>query len=125
SKYLSAGVQLKLGFGLGVKNQPPKEEENEVVVEEKVEVQEPEPEPEAIVVAEEKPALTVAEINYIESPLVFGEIDQARVGEHITERLDSIATMVNKHETLRLQITGHTCDLGSDSLNKRVGMKRA
>ncbi len=127
SNYLSAGVQLKLGFGLGAKKQSLEEEEEVVIVEEVVESQEPEP----VVVAKqpkeepEKPTITDSEITYIEEPLVFGNIDQTQVPEPLAERLNTIAHMVNKDETVKLHITGHTCDLGSDSLNKRVGMDRA
>src|SRR5699024_8461089 len=72
-----------------------------------------------------KPIFTDTEITYIEEPLVFGNIDQTQVPEPLAERLNTIAHMVNKDETVKLHITGHTCDLGSDSLNKRVGIERA
>ncbi|WP_417359604.1 OmpA family protein [Galbibacter sp.] len=127
SNYISAGVQLKLGFGLGAKKQSLEEEEDVVIVEEAVEVQEPKP----VVVAKqpkeelEKPTFTDSEFTYIKEPLIFGNIDQTQVPEPLAERLNTIAHMVNKDETVKLHIMGHTCDLGSESLNQRIGLERA
>jgi len=36
-----------------------------------------------------------------------------------------IVDLMRENENIRLQITGHTCDLGSDALNMRLGQERA
>lgn len=39
--------------------------------------------------------------------------------------LMEIVDLMRENENIRLQITGHTCDLGSDALNMRLGQERA
>lgn len=128
SNYFAAGVQLKLGFMLGKSkqttpkqlmepeqtlepNQPVELVEQEVVVEQEVE--------------SEKPLLSTQEVDYIEQPLVFTEIDKSSVPSSLKGRLDSIANLVKDTDGVYIKVTGHTCDLGSESLNQRVGMQRA
>ncbi|MDG3582908.1 OmpA family protein [Galbibacter pacificus] len=126
SNYLSAGIQVKLGFQPG-KRDVPEQGEERIVVKETVEVKEQAP----VVVKEPKggaakrPVFTGTEIAYIEGPLVFGNIDRTDIPEPLTGRLDTIADMLNKEETAQLRITGHTCNVGNESLNKRIGMERA
>lgn len=39
--------------------------------------------------------------------------------------LDRIAVVMNQYPDLTLQIKGHTCDIGTTSVNDRVGLRRA
>lgn len=126
SNYLSAGIQLKLGFNLRRQNRvapteivvaPVEPEAPPTEVEQVVEVVEPE--------SPVEPRLTAKEIAFIGEPLVFGEINKSEVPSSMKERLDSIAQLVKGVEGANLKVTGHTCDLGSESLNQRVGMQRA
>lgn len=41
------------------------------------------------------------------------------------QELDNAAEILNKYLDVKICITGHTCCLGSESVNERVGMKRA
>ncbi len=41
------------------------------------------------------------------------------------QELDNAAEILNKYSDVKICITGHTCSLGSESVNERVGMKRA
>lgn len=128
SNYLSAGVKLKLGFMLAKTKQAPTKEimEPEEVVQTNQPTQIVEQE---VVVAEEvepqEAVLSDEQVAYIEQPLVFGEIDKADVPSSLQARLDSIAKLVNDNAGVNIKVTGHTCDLGSESLNQQVGMKRA
>lgn len=126
SNYLSAGIQVKLGFTLG-KNKLSKEiivVEKETIVEEEKAV---------AAVAEQKPVikespkeiLTQEERAYVEEPLVFGSIDQTIVTLELAKRLDQIAATISKDEKLMLHITGHSCDLGTTLVNEKIGMERA
>ncbi|WP_335964731.1 OmpA family protein [Galbibacter sp. PAP.153] len=126
SNYLSAGIHVKLGFQLGKKDVPEQGEER-IVAKEPIEAEEQAP----VVVegpreeATKRPVFTGTEIAYIEEPLVFGNIDRTDIPEPLTGRLNTIAGMLNKEETAQLQITGHTCNVGSEPLNERIGMERA
>lgn len=129
TNYLSAGIQLKLGFMLGEPKQTTQEEIH-VVEEEVVEPQETtevmeEEVAEVEVDQSTEPTLSEQEIVFIKEPLVFGEIDKSDVPSSLKERLDSIAQLVKGVDGVDLKIIGHTCDLGSESLNHRVGMQRA
>lgn len=128
ANYLSAGIQLKLGFKLGRHKTVPPTAIDEVeeavapetppaVVEEVIEVVEAE--------SPKEPTLTAEEIAFIDEPLVFGEIDKSEIPLSLKVRLDSIAQLVKGVEDVNLLVIGHTCDLGSESLNERVGMQRA
>ncbi|WP_335967048.1 OmpA family protein [Galbibacter sp. PAP.153] len=128
SNYLSAGIQLKLGFKLGKNNEFQEKEQEEVIAEGPVEKQQTEP----VVVAEKEkeaipkePTLSATELAYIEEPLIFGNIDRTDIPEALTGRLDTIAGMLNKGEPVQLQITGYTCNVGSEPLNESIGMERA
>ena len=125
SHYFSAGAQLKLGFRLGKSKPSPKEE---IIVEQVVE----EPKlPEVVVEQEvieeepEEPTLSTSEIAYIQEPLDFNEIDKSDVPSDLEDRLDSIAKLLAEVDGTRIKIVGHTCDLGSESINQRIGMERA
>lgn len=41
------------------------------------------------------------------------------------QELDNAAEILNKYSDVKICIIGHTCSLGSESVNERVGMKRA
>ncbi|MDG3581381.1 OmpA family protein [Galbibacter pacificus] len=127
SKYLSVGIQVKLGFRLGKKNALQAEKTEVVTIEEPMETKVLVPKvveknhEENII----EPTLTASEVAYMEKPLVFGNIDQIEIPEQLTERLKTIARLANKNKESKLYITGYTCDLGSESINKKIGMKRA
>lgn len=128
TNYLSAGIQLKLGFMLRKSKQTTQEEvyipEEVVEPQETTEVMEEEV-AEVEVEQPKEPTLSKQEIAFIKEPLVFGEIDKSDVPSSLKERLDSIAQLVKGVDGVDLKIIGHTCDLGSESLNQRVGMERA
>ena len=39
--------------------------------------------------------------------------------------LDSVATMMKRHPDVRIHVNGHACNIGADSYNKRLALKRA
>ena len=127
SKYFSAGIQIKLGFKKSVKDKSQSKEKTVSIIEE------PEDQKEStLVVVEEakvEPSkeimLSKEELTYIKQPLVFGTIDETQLPKELTERLNTIAQMINQKENVDLLITGFTCNLGSTSLNKKIGMERA
>ena len=125
SNYLSAGIHLKLGFQFKKKDGLEQEKE-QIVVKKPMEVKERT----SVVIQEseeatKQPIFTDMEITYMEEPLVFGNLDQTEIPKALAERLNTIADMLKKDKTAQLHITGFTCNIGDESLNKRIGMKRA
>lgn len=130
SRYFSAGIQVKLGFALGkkkmvdktpiavqetiVENAPPL-----VVKEKPVAAQKP------VVEAPVRLGLSKEEIEFIEFPLTFGAINEVAVTKALAERLDAIAVLLKKDSSVTLDITGYTCNLGSQLVNEKIGMQRA
>ncbi|MCR5455644.1 MAG: OmpA family protein [Bacteroidales bacterium] len=43
----------------------------------------------------------------------------------IDQTIDDVATYLKQHPEYKLSIVGHTCDLGSDATNRRIGLARA
>ena len=77
------------------------------------------------VVIEEKPIYTDAELEYIQKPIIFNVINNTVIPSSLDERLDTIAELLKRDEGIDITIIGHTCDLGSEAVNMRVGMQRA
>ena len=136
SKYLSVGIQIKLGFELGKKDKISKSKNN-IIKKEIIKINKPinqsikEQDSTLIIVKQTKeeiikePVITQNELRYINKPLTFGTIDQTELSKELTERLNTIISIVNQKEEVYLLITGFTCDLGSTSINKKIGMERA
>ncbi|MDI3321189.1 OmpA family protein [Pinibacter soli] len=65
------------------------------------------------------------EMGTLQDPVAFGKIGSTDVPEALKPRLDSIANIMKKYPTMRVSVTGHTCDIGSDETNQKIGLKRA
>lgn len=86
-------------------------------VEVKQPVQDPPPAP--------APTITAEETAVVEKAVVFGTIGKTSVSESFKPHLDSIATILNRYPDLHVDIVGHTCDIGTEKENERIGMERA
>lgn len=126
SRYLSAGIQLKLGFML-TKNKPePIQPKAEPVTQTEAPVQQAPPAQQKVV--EPTPAkkeLTPAERAIVEKPLSFQKVGNTDVTPELATRLDEIAKILKSNNDTDLNITGYTCDIGTESRNIEIGMKRA
>ncbi|WP_167398331.1 OmpA family protein [Flavobacterium crocinum] len=129
TRYLSAGIQIKLGFSLAKEKSQPAEPKTETVVQTQVAapVQETPPTQQKIVeTAPVKTELTTEERNYIEKkPLAFQEVGNTSVTPELASRLDEIAKILNANQDTDLNITGYTCDIGTKERNLEIGMQRA
>ncbi|MGN6416992.1 MAG: OmpA family protein [Pseudobacter sp.] len=79
--------------------------------------QDPEPTP--------APTITTEEITVVEKPVVFSKIGNTTLSESFKPHLDSIATILNRYPDLRVDVIGHTCDIGTEKENARIGLERA
>ncbi|MBZ4037610.1 OmpA family protein [Flavobacterium sp. 17A] len=127
SRYLSAGIQLKLGFSLAKDKQQPVQPITETVAQTEAPVQEaPVSKQKAVEAVPQKTELTVTERNYIEKqPLAFEEIGNTSVTPELSVRLDEIAKILKSNKDTDLNITGYTCDIGTEARNLEIGMQRA
>lgn len=129
SRYLSIGFQFKLGFSLAKDKQLSVHQKAAIVNQTQVStlVQESPPVQHKIIEsAPVKTELTTAERNYIEKqPLPFQEIGSTNITPQIALRLDEIAKILNSNRDTELNITGYTCDVGTEARNLEIGMQRA
>lgn len=126
SRYFSAGIQLKLGFML-TKNKPePVPPKEEIMTKTEAPVQEAAPVQQKVVEAPPaKKELTPTERTYVEKPLAFQEVGNTNVTPELATRLDEIAKILKENKDTDLNITGYTCDIGTEERNLEIGMKRA
>ena len=68
--------------------------------------------------------LSEDDLEILKLPIVF-EFGTAELTEKSKENVNIMAEMLAKYPTLQFQVTGHTCDIGSDQANYIVGMRRA
>ncbi|MDJ1481860.1 OmpA family protein [Cytophagaceae bacterium YF14B1] len=69
--------------------------------------------------------ITNKEKQVVEEPMEFDKLGQTEIPESMKSHLDSVAAILLAHPELRVSIVGHTCDLGTEEVNLRVGKKRA
>lgn len=53
------------------------------------------------------------------------DINSYKLSEEQQKTLDNVANLLKEDETILLIINGHTCSLGSEKINYKVGLKRA
>lgn len=70
-------------------------------------------------------SISAAEVETVQQPITFTEIGNIHVPESLKPRTDSIALIMKKYGSLRVSIIGHTCNIGSESTNLKIGLKRA
>jgi outer membrane protein OmpA-like peptidoglycan-associated protein len=133
SRYFSAGIQLKLGFMLNKNKQEPvkttvAEPQAEAPV---VATKQPDPAPQKIVEVPATPApakakeVTADQRTYIEKPLAFEQVGNTAISPQLASRLDEIAAILKESNTTEVNITGYTCNIGTEARNSEIGMMRA
>lgn len=68
---------------------------------------------------------TEEERTYLEKPLAFQEVGNTQVTPELAQRLDKIAEILKENNTVELNITGYTCNIGTPQANLKIGMQRA
>lgn len=137
AKYVSAGIHLKWSFSVKKNKKPiaiapaitetisPVEAPQPVAESPKKEDKKKESDLPPVVVASDSQKLTEEERFIIESPIVFNDINNTKPTLEVEQKLDSIINILNAKPNVKLKIVGHTCNLGSKSLNLRIGRQRA
>ena len=68
--------------------------------------------------------LTEDDLKVLTLPLVF-EFGTAELTAQSEENANKMSEVLAKYPTLKFQVTGHTCDIGSDEANIIIGFRRA
>ena len=68
--------------------------------------------------------LTEDDLKVLTLPLVF-EFGTAELTAQSEENANKMSEVLGKYPTLKFQVTGHTCDIGSDEANIIIGFRRA
>ncbi|RAJ83373.1 outer membrane protein OmpA-like peptidoglycan-associated protein [Chitinophaga dinghuensis] len=68
---------------------------------------------------------TATDTVIIKRPVLFGKLGQIEIPDGAKEQLDSVAAILVKYQDIKIQIIGHTCDIGSATTNMKVGAARA
>lgn len=95
-----------------------------------VTAQAPEPEktiPAAQATPAEKPKdkLSAAELAVLETPLSFAKKGDTTLSAATRSQADKIIAILEIHPAVLVEIQGHTCDMGSNAVNERIGLARA
>jgi OmpA-OmpF porin, OOP family len=66
-----------------------------------------------------------ADSSVFKQPVTFGNLGQTTIPESAYPRLDSMVAILNKFSGTQIEIVGHTCNIGSENENIKVGEERA
>jgi OmpA-OmpF porin, OOP family len=120
---LAVGVQLRLQLGNKKKKRQaavsvniPSERTLKINEEKKEELQK---------AMQNKPAISSNEINNIQEPISFVEFAKTDISKTTKLHLDEVAMLLYKYMDVKIKVTGHTCDLGTDERNHLTGLQRA
>jgi OOP family OmpA-OmpF porin len=82
----------------------------------------PVPDSEAVQAVERPGSEAVATM---QRTVVFGILNKVDVPEGMQAHLDSVADIMNRYPDIRIAITGHTCSIGTERENIKIGEARA
>ena len=136
---MAYGIKLRIGFGSKVKakkeavsvikdlpaaapTQPVKEKEKPKAAEAVVQ-----PEAKEKTTSEKiaQNVLTAEDIELLRTPLQFIEIGDTTLSPAAKAQADKLLDLMQRHDNIELQIEGHTCNIGSEAVNKRISLARA
>lgn len=139
AKLLAYGIQVRLGFGGNAKKQHKAKpvDETPAPATPAPATPAPAPAPAAPATPPAPPtppapapapvvaAPTAAEAAVVEAPVTFGKLGKITVPTSLLTHLDSVAAILQQYPDLRVAIVGHTCNIGTEKENQRVGLARA
>ncbi|MGX5816603.1 OmpA family protein [Chitinophaga lutea] len=133
ARAMSFGIQVKLGIDTRKRRYEREPEDLPTLV---APLEEPKPEPKPTPPPAEKAntpapppppvaAPSAEERTLIEKSVGFTTVGSTDVPENLKPHLDSVAQTLTDYDNLRVLIIGHTCDIGNDEQNARIGEARA
>lgn len=70
-------------------------------------------------------ALTESELQVLKTPVAFSQKGDTTLSAAAQAQTDKVIAILQAHPELALEIQGHTCDVGTDVVNERIGGARA
>ncbi|HEV2478121.1 MAG TPA: OmpA family protein [Puia sp.] len=64
-------------------------------------------------------------VKTLQRTVVFGVLNKVDVPESLKSHLDTVADILNRYPDIRIAITGHTCSIGTERENIKIGEARA
>lgn len=77
------------------------------------------------IMEEPKDTLSAAEMKLLETPILFGRVGDTLLSQEARLHALAIAEVLKKHPQVSLTVEGHTCNIGTDEVNTRIGLARA
>ncbi|HVK46291.1 MAG TPA: OmpA family protein, partial [Pseudobacter sp.] len=77
------------------------------------------------IMEEPKDTLSAAEMKLLETPILFGRVGDTLPSQEARLHALAIAEVLKKHPQVNLTVEGHTCNIGTDEVNTRIGLARA
>lgn len=77
------------------------------------------------IMEEPNDTLSVDELKLLETPILFGKVGDTLLSQEARLHVLAIAEVLKKHPQVSLTVEGHTCNIGTDEVNNRVGLARA
>jgi OOP family OmpA-OmpF porin len=72
-----------------------------------------------------KGAITDEQYDILTSPVIFGFLDQTSLPETEKKHLDDVVDLLKQYPSIRISLTGHTCDSENEPEDKKAGAERA
>jgi OOP family OmpA-OmpF porin len=69
--------------------------------------------------------LTAAELQVLGTAVAFSQKGDTLLSPAAQQQVDKVIAILQAHSALALEIQGHTCDVGTDAVNERIGLARA
>ncbi|HWJ29105.1 MAG TPA: OmpA family protein, partial [Flavisolibacter sp.] len=68
---------------------------------------------------------TQADEAVLKTPIRFYKVGDTTLSPSSKAQADSLAEIMRKYPGMNILIEGHTCDLGGDTINRKIGLARA
>jgi len=127
AKLLGYGLQIKLAFNTAKKIAPPVIETEKIAevifVEEDSVIEQPmieKPMAEPIV-----KTISEMQTQTVEQPVYFDKIGETKLSESDKKHLNEVGHILTQFPNQKIEITGHTCNIGTQAQNTKVGLERA
>lgn len=72
-----------------------------------------------------KDTLTAADLEILKTPVAFTQKGDTTLAPASQLQVDKVIALMLAHPDMVLEIQGHTCDVGTDATNERIGLARA
>ena len=69
--------------------------------------------------------ITEEQQKVVEESISYNQIDNTKLSEADKTHLNQVASILQENPDQKIEITGHTCDIGTNEINMKIGFRRA